>query len=148
MHGQGIFTHSSGLIFKGKWEKGKKQGPFIINSPDKSQTLANYSNDTLVGKLIFATSDGYKVTVEVTDGRTDGFGKIEYESGDIYVGNIINGQKNGNGKFTYISGHVAVGEYKDDKKSGPFILYTPEGQKFQAVFENDQMIAIDLKFMD
>ena len=139
-HGQGIFTYSSGVIFEGNWDKGRKQGPFTMNSPDKSQTLATFSNDRLVGKLIFTASNGDKTTIEVTDGRPDGFGKTEFKSGDIYEGNFINAERNGRGKLTSTSGLVAIGEFKEGKKTGPFIMYTPSGQKFEAVFENDQMI--------
>lgn len=46
--GDGIFTKANGTTFKGKWEKGLKNGKFIIHDPVKNQFIESYwKNDTI-----------------------------------------------------------------------------------------------------
>lgn len=40
--GEGVLTRANGTIFKGKWEKGKKQGKFIIHDPANDQFIESY----------------------------------------------------------------------------------------------------------
>lgn len=46
--GEGFLTQANGTTLKGKWEKGKKNGMFIIHDPAKNQFIESYwQNDTL-----------------------------------------------------------------------------------------------------
>lgn len=46
--GEGFLTQANGTTLKGKWEKGKKNGMFIIHDPSKNQFIESYwQNDTL-----------------------------------------------------------------------------------------------------
>lgn len=46
--GEGFLTQANGTTLKGKWEKGKKSGKFIIHDPSKNQFIESYwQNDTL-----------------------------------------------------------------------------------------------------
>jgi len=46
--GSGVLTQANGTTLKGKWEKGKKNGKFIIHEPTKNQFIESYwKNDTV-----------------------------------------------------------------------------------------------------
>lgn len=52
------------------------------------------------------------------DGERDGYGKIEYSTGDSYEGYWKNGKKNGNGLYRFRGGGSFLGQFADDVPNG------------------------------
>jgi hypothetical protein len=47
-HGSGTFVDESKTRYAGTWERGKKNGMFVITNPDGSTYEVQYSDDDLV----------------------------------------------------------------------------------------------------
>lgn len=86
-----------------------------------------------------------------------GYGRIDYNTGEFYVGNWNNGVKegygemkcfdwsiyegewkndmgNGNGVMTFPNGSVWAGTFKDGKGHGKGVLKTPDGTEYERLF--------------
>lgn len=58
---------------------------------------------------------------EFKDDLMDGFGKITYANGDIYLGNFTKGKKNGKGKYTIKDRYELDGNWEMEVKHGDFV---------------------------
>ena len=56
--------------------------------------------------------------------KREGFGKFEYNNGDVYKGEWKNDKKNGKGILMYKCGNIYDGEWKDDFKEGEKCKFT------------------------
>jgi hypothetical protein len=65
------------------------------------------------GKLIYANGISYREGVFV-NGELNGYGKTQYDNGDVYEGEFKNGMKNGKGKLTSEDGTIFEGYFKDN----------------------------------
>ena len=84
-----------------------------IHEGDKLKDVKIYNNK---GKEIA------NCTFEKIDIELNGKGKIKYENGDVYDGEIKGGIANGYGKIKYENGDVYEGEFKDGKPDGENIV--------------------------
>ena len=54
--------------------------------------------------------------------------RVEYETGDIYVGTLVNGRRHGKGTMTFANGACISGNWNDDILSFQGIQFPPEGK--------------------
>ena len=58
MHGQGVYTFTSGAVYTGQWVKGKRQGDGKITYLDGSSYEGQWENDMMHGDGQYLDSDG------------------------------------------------------------------------------------------
>ena len=63
--------------------------------------------------------------------KIDGKGKILYEDGSEFSGEILDGKANGKGVKKFSNGKRYDGEWKDDRMHGFGVYYWPNGDKFE-----------------
>lgn len=69
-------------------------------------------------------------------GNKKGRGRIEFDNGDEYYGDIVNGEAHGHGTYTYSDGNVYVGEWEYDKMNGLGTIYFADGGVYQGAWKD------------
>lgn len=60
----------------------------------------------------------------------DGFGKIQYDDGDVYEGYFVNSYRQGFGKYWYIEGDYYEGLWESGSRQGLGYYIWPSGNKY------------------
>ena len=113
-NGEGILFSPEGYYYIGGWANGKKffKGKICDN----------------LGRVI---CDGNFLDDEII------YGKICFDNGDYYEGQIKNWMMNGNGIYYYENGKIKYdGFFKDNKIEGEGILYSKNGDYYIGNFKN------------
>jgi hypothetical protein len=97
--------------------------------------ISQYINDEISYDYINGYEKGYLDASDLVYGNN--IVTINYDNGNVYVGEALNGLKHGTGKFTWASGHVYVGEYVNDKRTGQGTYTWPTGEFYEGSFENN-----------
>jgi hypothetical protein len=79
---------------------------------------------------------GYTGGVSVS-GQREGFGKMVFENGSMYVGEWEHDQPNGKGVMTTVAGNKYKGHFKNGKYSGEGIYFYANGSIFAGTFIDD-----------
>lgn len=112
----------------------------IINPNPNPKPIDDKTNTpkTTRGTLNLTSVDGDKFTYtgEIMNGMANGYGRAEYENGNIYEGNWVNNRRVGSGTLNYASKVVYVGSFEDDKISGRGIMSWPDGDKYDGQYAN------------
>ena len=66
----------------------------------------------------------------------DNTGILQYTSGSIYLGDIINNKREGKGTMHYSNGDRYEGDFKNDKPNGKGIYYYKYGHKYEGDIKN------------
>ena len=117
----------------------EKEGSAFVGCPDCKYYAGNWSDDKKSGKGncydktgkllysdLFVNDKPDKAFPQSYDG-TQNFECIEYEDGDIYLGETLNGLRHGLGIFFWNNGDTWYGEWKEDKRNGNGIEYQYDG---------------------
>lgn len=67
---------------------------------------------------------------------SEGHVTIEYESGDVYVGEIHLGKKHGQGRYVFKNGDVLEGQFENDKMNGRGTYRWPTGAIYEGEFKD------------
>ena len=76
----------------------------------------------------------------------DCFGKYQWDSGDIYVGDWENGKRTGQGTYTTSKGTRYVGTFKDNKKHGQETFIYVNGAKEVGEWKNHKLDGYVIKY--
>lgn len=116
----------------------------IINQDYK----INFSNgDVYTGTVKFkdknlnTSSPTQKKQISIIDNNSfllHGFGKINYESGDLYEGDWINNMKSGFGRYQNKDGDIYNGQWKDDKKHNQGTMIYINGEKYEGEWRENK----------
>jgi len=72
------------------------------------------------------------------DSKPNGYGKINYENGDVFIGHFIKGSKHGKGLMTYHDGSKFQGTYQYDKREGTGLYKMTSGNIYIGMFHDDK----------
>ena len=78
--------------------------------------------------------DGFFANLLIT-----GHGMVFFQSGNRYIGDLVNGKKEGKGTFIYADGSSYDGSWKNDKKEGKGIFYFNDGTRYEGNWKNNMM---------
>lgn len=84
------------------------------------------------GRMDYNTGEYYVGSWD--NGKKNGYGEMKHFDWSIYEGEWKNDMKNGNGVMTFPNGSVYTGTFKDDKQYGRGVLKTPEGEEYELEF--------------
>lgn len=102
----------------------------------KEQELAESPK---MDRLTFRNDKGTKIDYfgEVKNGKANGQGIGNHETGNVYDGEWENNQKHGKGTFRWVEGEVYEGEFVHGKREGKGTYYWPNGDKYVGEWEDD-----------
>jgi len=102
--------------FFSKWPDLFKIGSVVVilkaEKPAKEMIMA----ETVKGKLTF--NDGSVYEGDMVNGKPHGIGKLMYVYGGVYEGDWVDGEQTGMGKMTYPNGEVDEGRFQDSEFVG------------------------------
>jgi hypothetical protein len=156
-NGPGMYTFPDGSNYAGNWVNGKKEGYGMYGWSDGAVYCGQYVSDNRSGEGIYIDEnkvvkggifkDGnFEQTFYINDNGTksgcisgdcnNGFGKIIYSKGDVFVGFFKNGQMS-HGIYVYTNKDSYIGEFSYGKKHG-IGIYTWSDQSFYlGMYQND-----------
>ncbi len=92
------------------------------------------------GKINYESGDRYEG--EIRGNKPHGKGTYISKDGIMYIGDFKDGKRNGHGILNWTSGlhegEQYIGEWKDDQKSGHGIFTWPDGRKYVGKWENNR----------
>jgi hypothetical protein len=156
-HGPGIITFSGGGSYTGNWVNGNREGYGMMGFADGSSYAGYHSDNKLNGEGVFIDAkqvvyggvfkDGnFTQTFHLNDnGATtgcisgdcyNGFGKMIYSGGNVFLGFFKNGYLS-HGIYVYSVKDSYIGEYVNGKKQG-FGVYTwTDKNNYMGMYQND-----------
>lgn len=91
------------------------------------------------GEVQWASGDRYEGNYR--DGLYDGKGKYSYASGEVYEGEFKEDYMHGKGRMAYPNGDWYEGDFKDDKKSGQGVYYWADAdERFVGLFRDGELV--------
>jgi hypothetical protein len=67
-------------------------------------------------------------------------GRLTYNDGSVYEGDIVNGKPHGKGKLTYVYGGVYEGDWFDGEQTGIGKMTYPDGEVDEGRFQNSEFV--------
>ena len=105
---------------------------------DRNLSLSELANMKVVGKLDY--EDGSFYEGEMLKGLPDGMGILVYSNGDRYEGAFIAGEKSGTGKYFWENGDYYIGSFDFDTLHGKGTYYYNDGVTFRGVWAYDEIV--------
>ncbi len=151
-HGFGTFYQANGEVFAGNFLNGLSNGCVKQTLPDGQQALYHHENGNRIreisdkdcwngkGKIIY--NDGRQYDGEIREGVPYGRGKMECLDGTSYDGYFIHGLPHGNHFVIRMAdGTVGVGDNcKYGRLNGEVLVKLPDGQKCLHYYENNELV--------
>ena len=60
--------------------------------------------------------------------------RIEFENGDVYVGEVVDGERTGRGIYTWANGSRYEGEFLANRRHGSGVFTWPDGRRYEGEF--------------
>ncbi|OQA33914.1 MAG: MORN repeat protein [Betaproteobacteria bacterium ADurb.Bin341] len=151
-HGKGTFFYKNGDRYDGGWVDDKMHGKGTFTWPDGDRHEGEWVNDTKQGfgvrkegaKVHRGCWNGNHVTPasspkECTTGSNPAARKVDQtlDSGDRYVGEVLDGKKHGKGTYIWASGNRYEGEWVNDRKHGKGTFTWTDGDRYEGGWVND-----------
>ncbi|RYZ62983.1 MAG: hypothetical protein EOO14_00515 [Chitinophagaceae bacterium] len=137
-HGKGTMDYGEGEKFTGLFEKGKENGFGILTHKNGVQEEVEYSNGNIVRKqAVVVVGGNVKVEGCIQGDCLNGFGAVQFESGNRYEGNFVNGSRQGKGRFVFAEGNVFEGEFAENLPVSGTFSYTKDRVTFTGTFYAD-----------
>jgi hypothetical protein len=95
------------------------------------QYEGGYLNGKREGHGVYEYDSGDKYEGEYKNDLKDGKGKYEFSNGDIYEGYYKKGYFDGKGIYKYADGEIYTGEYKKDLRDGQGTYKYKNGNKYE-----------------
>ena len=105
---------------------------------DQNLSLSTLASMKVVGKLDY--DDGSFYEGEMLNGLPDGTGVLVYSNGDRYEGAFIAGEKSGTGKYFWENGDYYIGSFEFDTLHGSGTYYYNDGVTFRGVWAYDEIV--------
>jgi hypothetical protein len=156
-NGPGMYVFPDGSNFSGNWVNGKKEGYGMYGWTDGAAYCGQYVNDNRSGEGIYIDEnkvvkggifkDGnFEQTFLINDNGSksgcisgdcyNGFGKIIYSNGDVFLGFFKNGQMS-HGIYVYANKDSYIGEFSSGKKHGIGIYTWSDQSYYLGMYQND-----------
>lgn len=112
------------------------------NSNEITEKYGKYTGDIVDGKKQgngkFEWNSGAIYEGEFSDNQINGNGKMTIPTLGEYQGEFVNGKKSGKGKYTFANGDIYDGEWVEDKMSGQGIYTFANGDKYEGGFVDNK----------
>merc|ERR1740133_288141 len=115
--------YGNGDMYVGAWQEGETNGFGVFSWAKGEKAGASHEGHFLpggvrvgVGKFTKENKDMYEC--EWLEDLPEGFGKITYNSGARYAGELKAGRISGKGLFVYADGSSYEGEWLEDERHG------------------------------
>lgn len=114
-NGSGVMMYANGDVYEGSFVNGLRQDTAAKATFINGETYyGGFNNDQITGQGTWYYSNGFYKGALV-NGKREGYGVYEWESGNIYNGNWKNGKRNGQGSFYNAgTGRTDFGVWQDD----------------------------------
>ena len=147
-HGQGTFAYSDGeLIYEGEWKDDKRHGHGHATETHSDGSVAYYKGEWQAnekhGHGIMTYAEGAVYKGEWQNNVYHGQGTLAWPNGEKYVGEWKDGKKHGKG-VNEAKGLKRSGEWKNDKMHGRILTTFPDGKVFPSVFLHGKAIGYRL----
>ncbi len=115
-NGYGTRVWTDGSKYEGEWKFGKYDGQGTYTNKDGSAWTGEFKNgEKRNGKGAICYETGNKYVGEIVNGKREGKGKFYWSDGDAFEGAFVNDKREGKGIYTHKDGNTWTGEFKDDK---------------------------------
>ena len=128
-HGSGCFTFKNGDVYEGQWSKGKIHGKVYMYLANGDAFETEFDNDV---EVKFARRKTNKPR-----GPEKKIGQYVFESGELYVGELVNELPDGFGVKSLKNGDRYEGKWKKGKECGAGTFHYADGKKENAHFGDD-----------
>lgn len=135
-HGKGVMKWVDESQFKGEWRKDERHYGTMTMVTGAKYTGA-WKNDKFHGKGKLLTPEGLTFEGEFAHGFRQKFGKVTYEDGTVYTGQLEDWSREGTGKLEEY-GDVYEGQFEDNRKNGEGKLYYKNGDYFNGTWVDDR----------
>ena len=92
-HGEGEWAEKDGVVFKGTWEFGLKEGLQVVKYGGRPVNEYNYKNGKLHGFQKSMLNDGTIVEYNYKDGKLNGEWRKTYASGKVETKTFMDGKE-------------------------------------------------------
>eukprot|EP00808_Paulinella_micropora_P003421 g29939.t1 len=151
-HGRGVYTSKEGHRYEGQWLYDMRHGhgvqKFVTGGKDAKWTgtyVGHWSNNEKDGKGVFTYENGDKYEGDWRKGKKSGHGVYSFSNGDRYEGSFKNNNMHGKGTMLFADGSRLAGIWNDDELHGYAILAKPNGEEWQQVYQNGDVISMTQK---
>lgn len=86
--------------------------------------------------VIVAGDTIYRGKFKTINGKISGEGTIEWPSGDVYRGAVMDSNRHGKGRMTWKSGQWQEGDWKDNAGIGKAVVFYPDGNRYEGAVVN------------
>jgi hypothetical protein len=140
--GNGTMDYGEGNKYQGQWKNGMEHGRGLLFEKNVA-TQIEYNNGVKFGKvkpLIAIGTDGVEKQKEDITGCmsgdcANGYGVMEFPSGNKYEGNFKNYQFHGKGKMWFKGGNYIEAEFAEHKPKTGLFYYKESDTKFTGSFD-------------
>lgn len=151
-NGFGYHHFPNKLVYKGKYENGKKVAGIVIDpfTLENGRPLVVYEgswgNDTYNGQGTLTKKTKQQYIGSFLDGEFHGKGKMLWPNGDQYEGDFVNNSRDGKGEMIFANKDRYKGGFKGNKFNGYGEYYWSGGDVYRGNFVNGIMEKGDVNF--
>lgn len=132
--GRGTAWYPDGGRYQGDWRKGKRDGEGRYRGPDGSVYTGQFNNDQFNGQGTLTRANGDILSGHWQDNRLNGHGSLTSHDGLLYVGGFRNDRFHGEGSLTYPDGRSYQGEFSNGEFQGTGTEIFASGKKYQGEY--------------
>lgn len=130
--------------YEGQWHENEKHGEGEESVPGKYEYVGNLHNGRRQGQgKLTSQADGYSYEGEFRSDKFNGFGQIEYDTGEKYNGQFKNGSRDGFGCSEFPDGTTYEGQWEKDVQHGEGTMTTLTGDLVSGVWVEGQLLRDD-----
>ncbi|MBP6432557.1 MAG: hypothetical protein KA319_12390 [Ferruginibacter sp.] len=142
--GNGTMDYGNGDKYQGQWKNGAEHGRGLLYEKNIA-TQIEYDNGVKIGKvkpLVAIGTDGVEKQKEdikgcISGDCANGYGVMEFPSGNRYEGNFKNYQFHGKGKMNFKGGNYVDAEFVEHAPKTGVFYYIEGDTKFTGTFGPD-----------
>ncbi len=137
-NGLGTMDYGGGDKFVGNFTNGQEDGKGQLFKKNVPANVTYINGKAKVIKEIITVGGNAPHVEGCQKGDChNGFGIVQFQSGNRYEGNFENGVKSGEGKFYFAGGNVFTGTFIDNVNANGTFLYANEGVTFDGNYNDD-----------
>lgn len=100
--------------------------------PPRPSSIPRPNCDSIGSFVQLQTREGDASATRQKNGR----GRVTWEDGRVYEGDLVDGQFHGVGEFLWVDGRRYAGEYRDGRKHGTGVFSWPDGRRYEGDWRN------------